>query len=218
LPIALNSASATDVAFGQIADSVGRFVVISEADRDIAYSDNGGASWVLETDALPGVGYNTIARGKGLFVALRTGTGDAAYSTDGETWTAATGLPNKTWVDVVWGNGRFVALASDGTCSYSLNGTAWSDAVAIAAGATTNKIAYGQGVFVVTRTTDVLYYSEDGIVWTAISSLPNSGYRSAAFGNPNRTGKFVLIGTGTTTAALDARIGARARGRASVAN
>jgi hypothetical protein len=218
LPIDLNSASATDVAFGQVTDSVGRFVVISEADRDIAYSDNGGVSWILVSDALPTVGYNTIARGKGIFVALRTGTANAAYSADGVTWVAATGLPNKTWVDVVWGNGRFVALANDGTCSYSLNGTTWSDSVTIVGSATTNKVAYGQGVFVVTRTTGALYHSEDGIQWIAVTDLPNNGYRAVAFGNPNRTGKFVLLGTGTTTAGLDARIGARARGRASVAN
>jgi hypothetical protein len=125
---------------------------------------------------------------------------------------------NKTWRDIVWGNGRFVALASDGTCSYSLDGIEWSTAVTIAGGITTNRIAYGQGVFVATTTTTALYHSEDGIVWTAITSLPNTGYTAVAFGNPARTGKFVLIGSGTTTATLDARIGARARGRAGVSN
>jgi hypothetical protein len=218
LPIDLNSASATDVAFGQISSTIGRFIVVSEADRDVAYSDNGGATWTLTTDALPTVGYNTIAYGKGFFVAIRTGTTNSAYSTNGVTWTEGSGLPNKTWRDVTWGNGRFVALASDGTCSYSLDGITWSSAVTIAGGITTNRIAYGQGVFVVTTTTTALYHSEDGIVWTAVTSLPNTGYTAVAFGNPARTGKFVLIGSGTTTAALDARIGARARGRASVSN
>jgi len=218
LPVNLNSASATDVAFGQISNTVGRFIVVSEADRDVAYSDNGGATWTLTTDALPTVGYNTIAYGKGFFVAIRTGTTNNAYSTNGVTWTEGSGLPNKTWRDITWGNGRFVALASDGTCSYSLDGITWSTAVTIAGSTTTNRIAYGQGVFVATTTTTALYHSEDGVVWTAVTSLPNTGYTAVAFGNPARTGKFVLIGSGTTTAALDARIGARARGRASVSN
>jgi hypothetical protein len=218
LPAGMNTGSATDVAFGQISSTIGRFVVIAEADRDVAYSDNGGVSWTLTTNALPTVGYNAMARGKGFFVAIRTGTTNSAYSADGVTWSEGSGLPNKTWSDITWGNGRFVALASDGTCSYSLDGITWSSAVTIAGGITTNRIAYGQGVFVVTTTTTALYHSEDGVVWTAVTSLPNTGYTAVAFGNPARTGKFVLIGSGTTTAGLDARIGARARGRASVSN
>ena len=219
LPVAINTGSATDIAFGQISSTVGRFLVIAEADRDVAYSDNGGATWTAVTNALPTVGYNAVARGKGLFVAIRTGTTNSVYSTDGVTWIEGTGLPNKTWRDVVWGNGRFVALASDGTCSYSLNGIAWSSAVTIASAITTNKIAYGQGVFTVTATTTIIYHSEDGIVWTAITGLRAGGYKAVAFGNPNRTGKFVLLGGGgANTAGLDARIGARARGRASVSN
>jgi len=214
----INNSGTVDIAFGQISNTVGRFVVIAEADGDVAYSDNGGATWTLTTDALPTVGYNAIAYGKGFFVAIRTGTTNSAYSTDGVTWTAGSGLPNKTWRDITWGNGRFVALASDGTCSYSLDGITWSSAVTIAGSITTNRIAYGQGVFVVTTTTTALYHSEDGVVWVAVTSLPNTGYTAVAFGNPARTGKFVLIGSGTTTAGLDARIGARARGRAGVSN
>jgi len=208
----------TNVAFGQVTSNIGRFVVIAEGYRDVAYSDNGGATWSLTTNALPALGYLPIAYGKGLFVAIKSGTTNSVYSTDGIAWTAGSGLPNKTWNDITWGNGRFVALASDGTCSYSLDGITWSSAVTIAGSITTNNIAYGQGVFVVTTTTTALYHSEDGIVWTAVTSLPNTGYFAVAFGNPARTGKFVLIGSGTTTAGLDARIGARARGRAGVSN
>lgn len=219
LPAGMNTGAATDVAFGQISNTVGRFVVIAEADRDVAYSDNGGATWTLTTDALPTVGYNAIARGKGFFVAIRSGTTNSAYSSDGVTWTEGSGLPNKTWRDVVWGNGRFVALASDGTCSYSLDGITWSTAVTIAGSITTNKIAYGQGVFVVTASTTALYHSEDGIVWVAVTGLRVGGYKSVTFGNPNRVGKFILLGAGgANTAGLDARIGARARGRAGVSN
>jgi hypothetical protein len=218
LPAGMNTGTATDIAFGQISSTIGRFVVIAEADRDVAYSNDGGATWTLTTNALPSVGYNTIVYGKGLFVAIRTGTTNSAYSSDGVTWTEGSGLPNKTWRNIVWGNGRFVALASDGTCSYSLDGITWSTAVTIAGSITTNKIAYGQGIFVVTTTTTALYHSEDGLAWTAVTSLPNTGYTAIAFGNPARTGKFVLLGSGTTTATLDARIGARTRGRAGVSN
>jgi hypothetical protein len=220
LPAGMNTGAEVVVAFGQISNTVGRFVVVAAADRDIAYSDNGGATWTLETDALPSVGYNTIAYGKGVFVALRADTTNSAYSTNGVTWTEGSGLPNKTWREVVWGNGRFVALANDGTCSYSLDGITWSTAITIAGSISPDKIAYGQGVFVVSiASSGVLYHSEDGVVWTAVTGLPNSGgYGAIAFGNPNRTGKFVLIGYGTTTATLDARIGARARGRAGVSN
>ena len=219
LPVAINTGSATDIAFGQISSTVGRFLVIAEADRDVAYSDNGGATWTAVPTALPTVGYNAITYGKGLFVAIRSGTTNSAYSTNGIAWTAGSGLPNKTWTDIVWGNGRFVALASDGTCSYSLDGITWSTSVTIASAITTNRITYGQGVFVVTASTTVMYHSEDGIVWTAITGLRAGGYKSVAFGNPNRTGKFVLLGAGgANTSGIDARIGARARGRASVSN
>jgi len=132
------------------------------------------------------------------------------------TWTSGTNLPNKTWVDLTWGNGRFVALASDGEISYSLDGIDWSNAVSTNE-TSGRQIAYGQGMFAVTTATTVIQYSEDGINWQSETGLPTD-YEAIEFGNPARTGRFIAISDGTTTDAIDFRAGVRAKGRPSVSN
>jgi hypothetical protein len=204
------------VAFGNVGVDNNRFVVISDNSRDVAYTQNGGATWTVTTDALDQTGYGVLAYGKGLFVVLESGTANTLNSEDGVAWSAGSGLPVKNWVDLTWGNGRFVALADDGSVSYSLDGKNWNSV--LATGATAGRrIAYGQGVFAVTASDTALYHSEDGINWTAETGLPTDYWR-IQFGNPNRTGRFIAISDGATTAGIDFRAGARARGRAGVSN
>jgi len=221
LPGGLNTSAGQDIAFGQVTASIGRFVVVSESDADVAYSDDGGATWSIASAALPNTGFTAVTYGKGIFVAVRSGTNNAATSTDGITWTARTLASVKTWVDVVWGNGRFIAINDTDTVgNYSLDGITWTaNTIGVQSG-TPARIAYGQGMFAVTGTdTDTVAYSEYGIDWSTLSVTANTGgYGPIAFGNPDRTGMFASIGAGTTTNVMKSKIGARTRGRASVAS
>ena len=223
---AISVDTVADVAFGQINANTGRFIVIGNLDRDVAYSDDGGASWTITSNALPSTGYTAVTYGKGLFVAVKNGSQEMAYSTDGVSWTQeATGMPSTGgWSDVVWGNGRFVAITDDTTgVAYSLDGSNWTAVSGALPGTVGAKIAYGQGQFVVTTDdTNQVAYSEDGVYWPSggytLSDTYTGGLNAIAFGNPAQTPKFVAIGAGTTTAHVDMRIGVTARARVAVAN
>jgi hypothetical protein len=226
---AITVSAVASVAVGQVTASITRFIVIGDNDRDVAYSDNGGQTWTITSNALPTTGYTALTYGKGRFVAVKNGSQEMSYSTDGITWTQeATGMPSTGgWSDVVWGNGRFVAITDDTNgIAYSLDGQNWTAVAGALPGAGTTvgkKIAYGQGQFVVTTDDpNQVAYSEDGVYWPSggytLSNTYTGGLNAVAFGNPQQTPKFVAIGAGATTEHVDMRIGVTARARVGVAN
>ena len=126
LPGSFNATGENTVAFGQIANDTARFVVISDADQDVVYSDNGGQTWSITGTALPANGFGEMAYGAGKFVAINSGTTSAAYSEDGITWTGVTAPASFAAVtDIAWGNGKFVALGGTNGIMYSLDGVTW---------------------------------------------------------------------------------------------
>ena len=226
----LTATTYADTAFGQITANTGRFIIIGDGDRDVSYTDDGGASWTTTSNALPSTGFSSVAYGQGVFVAVKRAAQNVAYSTDGVTWTeVASGLPAADdWEDITYGKGKFFAIATDTrNGAFSLDGGATWTQQAITTGgsntATPKRIAYGNGVFVVTTTdTNELSYSEDGVYWPAPYAISGATYtgglNAIGFGNPGRVGKFVGIQTGTTTALGNFKIGCTTKARASVAS
>ena len=225
-PTGISATSTVDVTFGQIGVATGRFIVIGDNDRDVAYSDNGGISWTTTSNALPSTGYTAVTYGAGKFVAVKNGSQEMSYSTDGITWTQeATGMPSTAgWTDVAFGNNKFVAIADDGIgIAYSLDGISWTSIASALVGTQGNKITYGQGVFVVTTDdTNQVSYSEDGLYWPAsgytLSDTYTGGISSVTFGNPDREPKFVAFSTSASTEVANIKIGSTTKGRAGVAN
>ena len=212
----VTSAAWVDVAYGE-----NKFVAIASDSTTVRVSLD-GEIWD-NTGTLSATGYTALAYGMGLFVAVKSGSRSVNRSTTGlSTWTeAATALPSTAaWIDVTWGNGRFVAIAGGGStaAAYSLDGVTWT-AATLPAGTWTH-VAYGQGVFMAVSTTTAAAVSEDGVTWTSkTTATASGGFASAAFGNPNRSGKFALIGSGGGSASQVSNYstqGARARGRAYV--
>ena len=224
LPAGMNTGAENRITYGNIVGSVSnRFVVISVADRDVAHSDNGGATWTITTNALDSIGYDSIAYGAGKFVATRSGTTDAAYSTNGISWTTVT-LPGTaaTVNKVIWGNGRFVMLGGTNGIMYSFDGITWlENALTLPLTATERSIAYGQGMFVITSDdTNEVQYSENGVYWQAytLATTIAGGYNAIAFGAPAREGRFVILPNSSGATGVYAKIGATTRGRAAIAN
>ena len=222
IPAGLNTATGVDVQFGYLGAGVNRFVVISQADADIVYSDNAGTAWNLQSSALPNTGFTSVTFGMNKFVAVRTGSNQVAYSTDGITWIAGTLPASSNWSKVVWGNGRFIAIANNSVnAAYSLDGITWiATTIGTESAALPTDITYGQGMFMVTSAdTNSVSYSEYGLLWTNITVTSNvSGYKLAAFGNINREPFWLAIADGTTTQVAANKLGARARGRVDVAS
>ena len=223
LPGSFNATGENTIAFGQITAATARFVVISDADQDVAYSDNGGQTWSITGTALPANGYGEMVYGAGKFVAINSGTTSAAYSTDGITWTGVTAPAAFAAVtDIVWGNGKFVALGGTNGTMYSLDGITWyENTLTLPLTATERKLAYGQGTFVITSDdTDQVQYSHDGLYWQAytLATTVTGGYNTIAFGNPAKEGKFVILPNAAGTGGNTAKINTPAKGRAAVAN
>ena len=225
-PTGISATNVVDIAFGQVALATGRFIVIGDNDRDVAYSDNGGLSWTTTSNALPSTGYTAVTYGGGKFVAVKNGSQEMAYSTDGITWTqVATGMPSTAgWTDIAFGNNRFVAITDDTTgIAYSLDGENWTAVASALVGTLGKKIAYTQGMFVVTTDdTNQVSYSEYGVYWPSggytLANTYTGGLNAIAGGNPDRTPKFIAFSGTTSTQVLNAKIGATAKGRVGIAS
>ena len=150
----------------------GVFVAISESDSSLtfrAWSSDNGINWNTTTFAS---GAKAIAYGFSRFVVVEGNFSNAvAYSTNGATWTVTT-LPSNddstesNWVDIAYGNGRYVAIAdSSAMAAYSFNGATWYKSN-LPATYEWSSIGYGQGVFYVTSLGDAAATSPDGVTWT----------------------------------------------------
>jgi hypothetical protein len=133
-------------------------------------------------------------------VAVSSSTTVNSYSVDGGvTWTAGGSLPggiSGTAIGVAYGryqgNGRWIALGSDGTSAFSTNGgVSWTAGGTVGSGTFTS-IAYGQGVWVAITTgaTTTRISADGGQTWTAGGALPaTSTWISVAYG----VNKFVAV-------------------------
>jgi hypothetical protein len=218
--------TANAIAFGNLSSAINRFIIIDDSTTDVAYSDNGGATWTIASSSLPATGYDAITFGQGKFVAVNSGTTNAAYSTNGTTWNSVT-LPGTVGANpsVVWGNGRFVCLGGTNGIMYSLDGITWyENSLSMAATVTERKLAYGQGVFVITSDdTDEVQYSQDGLYWqsyTLSDGAVTGGFNAIAFGNPEKAGVFVIMPNAAVNSDVIkyAKIGATPRARTAIAN
>jgi hypothetical protein len=199
------------VAYGQ-----GYWIAIATGGTATAYSEDGGQTWTAGGALPASTTWTDIAYGAGRFVAVASGGTQAASTADfGLTWTSRT-LPTSTgWASVAFGNNRFVTVSSNATtAAYSLNGIDWA-ASPTSGGFTA--ITYGQGTFLAVGSTTTAASSPDGIVWTS-RTISTSNTKSVAFGNVNRTGKFVTISNSGANNASVITAGTTARARASVAN
>lgn len=195
-----SSANWSSIAGGLI-DETFYLMAVSTGGTAGAWSDDKGATWTAVT--LPGSGtWSSVAYYDGVFVAVRSGSNQAAYSIDGETWTAATLPSSSTWTDVTGGTigttVYWVAVASGTTAAaYSVNGgSSWS-ALTMPTNTTWSAVQYGSNRFlaVATGTTNAAV-STNGLTWTAATLPSTANWNCIAYGDDN----FVVIANGSTSA------------------
>jgi len=81
----------------------------------LMYSPNGIDGWVLANDPATFPSYRAVAHGGGLFVAVNhNGSPEVIISTDGINWTGVAEPTTRSWINVAYGNGKFVAVAESG--------------------------------------------------------------------------------------------------------
>lgn len=112
-------------------------------------------------------------------------------STMGSSWSAASNLPTtKQWVNVVYGNSMWIAVATDGTVIKSTNGTTWSISATLSSSNITN-VKYINNQFIIIRE-DIIWSSTNGTSWTQRSVTFNS-WVDITYGN----GKYVIVADGS---------------------
>lgn len=159
--------------------------------------------WQISTTSLASDEYCGIAYGNGKFVVVSdTGTGNAYYSTDGNTWNPCTGISG-ILNSVAYGNNRFVAVG-EATAFYSSNGISWT---AITTTDDFRGIAYGNGRFIAVG--DAVKALADGATaWTSITSaisgtdLYSVCYDTDRFIMVGQTAKSQYLLNGSTTCVL----------------
>ena len=199
-----------------------KFVVVaggnsSGSDR-AAYSVD-GINWSRATMPYK-ADWSKVCYGNGKFVAVAGGisvaesagvyyrklNNKAAYSEDGINWKIAALPYEASWIEVCYGNGKFIAIAGavqnyDGEDkfignlpvnmgAYSEDGINWK-AITLPDKKYWRNICYGNGKFVITGA-DIVAYSNNGINWKS-ATLPDISdgkyWSRICYGN----GKFIAV-------------------------
>jgi hypothetical protein len=136
--------------------------------------------------------------GSNQFMAIATGSANAAYSTNGTAWFSSSALPaSTTWTDITYGNGTFVAIASGGTqAATCTDGISWLTRT-LPASTGWSSVTFGDNTFVaVSNNSANIAYSKDGITWVlAAQSLPTGTATKVRYGQ----GVFVATGGASAT-------------------
>ena len=245
------SANWIDAAYGTPPGTTGRFVAVAEDNQTAAYSAD-GLNWTsanLPTgDDSTGDQWMGIAYGQDRYVVI-TGseTKDVAYSQDGITWFRYNNvLPagNYDWLNLVYGNNRFLAFAKNGEVAYSVDrGATWqvgtsAPSIDGSTAMTWNDIKYGQGVFIAVcdtggkefgelidgsaggatvGPTNYLATSEDGIKWYPRNTIWSHYWKTIMFSNVNDNPEWIMLGdSNTTNAVAKIQTGSQAKVRADI--
>lgn len=191
--------AASAIGWYSVAFGAGLFVAVSAGLSGVMTSPD-GVTWTTRTSAANN-SWVAVTYGNGLFVAVSiTGVGNRIMtSPDGITWTIRVSSDDKQWSSVAYGGGLYVAIASGASPGNNVmtspDGVTWTGR--IASSYTPNKIAYGNGLFVVVGSNAVMT-SPDGVTWTNRTPASNNGWSAIAYGN----GLFVAVASSGTTGTL----------------
>ena len=223
-----------------------RFVVIAENSQTAAYSSD-GLNWTSTNlpvgDDSSGDQWQGIAYGQDRYVVISgSQTKDVAYSTDGITWSMYNNvLPagNYNWINLVYGNNRFLAFADNGDVAYSIDrGATWQLGTSAPSldGSTDmawKDIKYAQGVFVAicdtgaqlfgdptgqtTGPTTYMATTEDGITWSERNLEQAKLWKTIMFSNLNHSPTWIALADNESlNAVATIKTGAQAKVRADV--
>ena len=160
------------------------------------YQPTGGTAWRRLTAGTTEARQAVIYAG-GKFVSVghhtdpitRAPLNPVQVSTDGITWTRATGSLNPLTA-VVYGQSRYVALGANSAIYTSADALAWTAGQANATAGFTC-LASGPGLFVAAGSGAAIYSSPNGTTWTQRASSLGAAQNGAAYG----AGRFVVVGS-----------------------
>jgi|GEM_PF-3887601 len=159
-------------------------IYVTAGQDGVIYTSHDGNTWSRESSIIGAGGeYRAILYGNGLFVLAGTDAAGAVHVTsspDGVVWTdSVVAVPLiggffKLQLELAYGNGTYI-LMGGGADATSSDGTSWSvNPIAFSSEAEFPSLLFANGVFIkfgVANSHDDIYYSTDGITWTASTSL-----------------------------------------------
>lgn len=193
-----------DIAVSKQYNGNNLFIAISENSAAAAYSYN-GIDWVASSlptgDDSAGDQWQKIAYGQGRFIVISASfTRDVAYTdlngNNGIVWNQYnSALPddNFDWAGFEYGANRFLALAKDGKCIFSIDkGESWIVGTSLPNSSVYTDLKYGQGVFVAVNGTNTVYTTEDGIVWKE-NTVMNGNITTLLFHNVDNKPEWIAF-------------------------
>lgn len=154
------------------------------------------AAWTNTQISSSSASFSSLAYGSGKFVTINgSASATGFYSSAGVSWSTSTLPASRSWLDVDYGGGKFVAVAQNSkTGAYSTDGVNWQEFV-FPTNNNLQSLGYGGGKFVAIPywigawVTNSGAYSTDGVTWTSMN-LPasNIGWTDVAYGN----GRFIV--------------------------
>ncbi len=173
----------------------GKFIAVAEV-AGYSWTSPDGITWTGRSNMGATAAWSCVAYGNGVYVALASGYSNAAVSSDGITWTLKS-IGSATWTSIAYGNGAFVAVPDTLTRTGAISkdgGNTWSP-ITFPSAPTWINVCFGNGYFMVcARSSPTVYYSADGVTWTATAIAASATTACMGYGN----GMFLVMSDGTT--------------------
>jgi len=181
----------------QIADAATPLSHVAGARRFVAVGDGirrssdgrgwGGTAGIPASEKIAVVAYDNVA---GKFVALSKDGAKVYTSTDSENWTSATAAAAPDMADMVFANGKFVAVGKAGKASVSGDGSSWSVAT-LNPDDDFKAVKFANNAFLALGAGGSVYKSDaNGANWERKSGSSVASYKQIAFGG----GKYMAVG------------------------
>ncbi len=131
-----------------------------------------------------------VVYGAGQFVALGRDSGTSFFSPSGTQWLqGGAGLSDNYYDGVVYGDGLYVAMDSNGGIFTSPDGSAWTRVAGLQT--SLNGLAYGNGVFVAVGAQGAVFTSSNAKQWIAQTPAASDNLEAVIFDGNN----FVSVGS-----------------------
>jgi M6 family metalloprotease-like protein len=130
--------------------------------------------------------YHAVVNGEHRYLIVADHT--IYYSSNAKDWSSSSNISYAN--DVIFVNGKFLAVTADGKIYTSTDGVNWERRVNYGWAYDFIDIEYGNGKYVVLCREGKIMYSEDGVAWKEANNSTGEVASSLAFGN----GRFAAVG------------------------
>ena len=163
-------------------------IIITENRGNNFRSEDNGVTWLPINTSAALQSINEVVASSNIFVA--GGKNGLYWSTDGKSWTPATGVSNKNieYIRYIAATNKFFAVAGTGAALYSsVDGKTWVRAAGSYWGSNFNTLCYANGVYLLGANRKISV-SKDGQTWTkatisggSVGSFTSFYYSSGKF-------------------------------------